>query len=136
MVQSVYKLGFLFYLFQIYIQVTVCWGFILFLQFLNLPLGDCRLGGYRLFIRLRTYFQGSKSGVQSVYKVSEPTSWKIRLCRAFVYPFQTYPQGDCRQGVQPECICSEPTSRGPLYPVLQFSNLPPGDCQLGGIDCL
>ena len=27
-------------------------------------------GEYRLFIRLRTYFQGSKSRVQSVYKVS------------------------------------------------------------------
>ena len=29
--------------------------------------------GYRLFIRLKTYFQSSKSVVLSVYKVYEPT---------------------------------------------------------------
>ena len=34
----------LFYLFQTYIQGPFCWGFILFLRFQNLPLGDCRLG--------------------------------------------------------------------------------------------
>ena len=49
--------------------------------------------GFRLFIRLITYFQGSKSGVRYVYKFSELTLMKLRLCRAFVYGFQTYLQG-------------------------------------------
>ena len=49
--------------------------------------------GYRLFIRLRIYFHRSKSGVQSVYKVSEPTSRKLCLGRAFVYGFRAYFQG-------------------------------------------
>ena len=68
--------------------------------------------------------------MQSVYEVSEPTSSKLCLCRAFEYGFRTYlqgtvgrecslnvfvpnlPPGDCWQRVHPECICSEPTSRG------------------------
>ena len=49
--------------------------------------------GYRLFIRVRTYFQGSKIGVQSVYKVSEPTS---RELFAWVEPFYTVSEPDSR----------------------------------------
>ena len=50
--------------------------------------------------------------------------------------FPNLPPRDCRQGVQPDCICSEPTSRGEsarVHPVLQFPNLHPGDCHLGCI---
>ena len=41
------------------------------LWFPNLSPVDCLLGGYRLFIRLLTYFQSSKSVVHSVFKTSE-----------------------------------------------------------------
>ena len=49
--------------------------------------------GYRLFIRLKTYFYWSNSWVQSVYKVSEPTSMKLCLCQACLYGVRTYLQG-------------------------------------------
>ena len=62
----------LFYLFQTYIQGAVCWGLILFLQFQNHPLGDCQLAVLTVY-KVKKLLQGSKSGVQSVYKVSEPT---------------------------------------------------------------
>ena len=45
--------------------------------------------------------------------------------------FLNLPPKDCWQGVQPDCICSEPTPRGQsadVHPVLQFSNLPQWDC--------
>ena len=56
-----------------YIQGTVYLGFILFFTISKPSSRGLSAGGYRLFIRLRTYFQVSKSVVQSVYKVSEPT---------------------------------------------------------------
>ena len=52
------------------------------------------------------------------------------LCIRFPY----LPSRDCRQGVQPDCSCSKPTSRGQsagVHPVLQFQNLPPWDCWTG-----
>ena len=82
-----------------YIQGTVYLGFILFLQFPNLPLGVCLRGGFRLFIRLRTYFQRNKSGMQSVSKVSDPS------CR------ELHP-GDCLLGVHSFFTVSKPSSRG------------------------
>ena len=81
------------YLFRTYIQWIVCWGCILFYGFETFLHGTV-CGGYRLFIKLIAYFQGSKSGVQSVYKVSEPTS---RVLSALVEPF---------------CTVSQPTSWG------------------------
>ena len=53
--------------------------------------------------------------------------------------FSNLPPRDCRQGVQVDCTCSEPTSReqsAGVHPVLKFPNFPLLDCRLGAIDCL
>ena len=53
-------------------------------------------GGYKLFISLGTYFQRSKSVVQSVYKISEPTCRELSAWMEHLY------------------MVSEPTSKGLL----------------------
>ena len=92
---------------------------------------------YRLFIRLRTYFQGSKSGMQSVYKLGFWTHLQGTVCLggAFLYGFRTYLQGT----VDRECslILLFPNQHPGIcllgvHPVLRFTNLSPGDCLPGG----
>ena len=76
-----------------------------------------------------------KSGVQSVYKVSELTS---RELSAWVEPFQnafrTYLQGtvdrECSLNVFVQHLHPGDCLLG-VHPVLQFSNLPPGTVCLG-----
>ena len=66
----------------------------------------------------------------SVNKVSEPTCRNCLPGWSLCIPFPNLPPRDCRQGVQPDCTCSEPTSMGQaagMYAVLQFQNLPPWD---------
>ena len=78
-------------------------------------------------------------GVQSVYKISEPTS---RELSAWVEPFIRFPNlspGDCQQGVQLECICSQPPPRGlsaggaSCFTVSKFSSR---GLSAGDLDCL
>ena len=57
------------------------------LGFPNLSPAGHLPGGYRLFIRLRTYFKRSKSVVMSVYKVFEPT---CRELSAWIEPLYIY----------------------------------------------
>ena len=125
------------YGFRTYLQGAVGQRCSLLIQFLNLPPGDCKPGcsqclrfpnlpqgdcqsGYRLFVyKVKNLLpEDCKSGMQSVYKVSEPTSRELSAVYAFLYGFQTYLQGTvCRV-----CI---------LF--LHFTNLHSGEYPLGCI---
>ena len=77
--------------------------------------------------------------VHCVYKVFDPPEGNCLHGWSLCILFPNLPPRDCRQGVQPDCTCSEPTSRGEsagVHPVLQFPKLPPWGCQLGVIYCL
>ena len=82
-------------------------------QFPNLPLGDCRLG-YKLFVYTFKNLlpEDCKSGMQSVYKVSVPTS---RELSALVQPLYMVSESISRElsaGSEAFFACSEPTSWG------------------------
>ena len=92
------------------------------LQFPNLPPWDCSLGGYRLFIKLRTYFMGTTRVWCSLFiRFLKLTSRKLSAWVESLYGFQTYLQGT----VQPTSrdlsakgafffMVTKPSSRGPL----------------------
>ena len=68
--------------------------------------------------------------MESVYQNSKPT---CRELSALVEPFNMVSKPNSK-GVQPDCTCSEPTSRresAGVHPVLQFQNLHPGNCHRG-----
>ena len=118
------------YGFQAYLQGTVDWGCSLFIQFPNLPQGDCQLW-FSLFntvskricrwLSVRDAacfycFWTFLQEVQPVYTVLETTSRDLFTCgAAYLYSFQTFLQGTVRQR------CSL---------VIQFLNLPPGTVRI------
>ena len=92
-------------------------------------------GSFRVFIRLRTHFRRSKSVVQYVNNFNLP-AWNCLPGWSLCIRFPNLLPRDCQQGLQPDCNCSEPTSRGQaagMYPVLQFPNLPSLDRRPGVI---
>ena len=88
------------------------------LQFPNLPPLDCRPGDYRLFIKLRTYLQGTARVwcILFLRFLNRPAGNCLHGWSLFIW-FLNLPPGDCQQGMQL---------------VLLVPNLHPGDCHFGG----
>ena len=74
--------------------------------------------------------------MQSVYKVSEPTSRELSAWSQSFIRFPNLPPGDSRQGVQPDFSCSDPTLRGlyaGVHPVFTVSKPTSRGLSTGGI---
>ena len=127
------------YLFGTYNQGKVCWYAYCFTVFKPSSM-ELSVGGYRLFIKLRTYYQGTARVGCSLFIrfLNLPAGNCLPGLSLFIF-FLKLPTMDCRQGVQPDCTCSEPTPRGQsagMHPVLQFPKLPPWNFWPGVIDYL
>ena len=127
--------------FWTYLQGTVCQGYRQFMQFPNLPTGNCPLGCSFFYTVSKPISRELSTGGAAFYMVSKPSSrelsdgvaaclWFPNLsaghCRSEVQPVFTISDlpGDCWPGARPFYMGSEPTSGAcpvVVQPVNKFS---------------